>query len=81
MVILNGKFYQIKTDGVAKRVVDNSTTPFSAVTFFNKERSLPLTGEMNYQELFSQIDKQLPTLNLPYAIRLGSPLEPCITAI
>ncbi|MBV9385013.1 MAG: acetolactate decarboxylase [Chroococcidiopsidaceae cyanobacterium CP_BM_ER_R8_30] len=70
MVILDGKFYQIKTDGVAYPVTDNSKTPFSAVTFFRRERSLHLTGKMTYQELEQQIDKQLPTSNLPYAIRL-----------
>jgi acetolactate decarboxylase len=69
LVILNGKSYQIKKDGVAYRVADNSKTPFSAVTFFHKERSLRLHELMTYQELQMQIDKQLPTLNLPYAIR------------
>ena len=70
MVILNGKFYQIKADGVAYPVADNSKTPFSAVTFFRRERSLRLTGLLTYQQLLSQIDEQLPTKNLPYAIRL-----------
>lgn len=70
MVILNGKFYQIKTDGVAYPVADNSKTPFSTVTFFRRQRSLRLSGQMTYQELQQQLDKQLPTLNLPYAIRL-----------
>ncbi len=70
LVILNGKSYQIKTDGVAYRVADNSKIPFSTVTFFHKERSLRLSTLMSYQELQIQIDKQLPTSNLPYAIRL-----------
>lgn len=70
MVVLNGKFYQIKSDGVAYPIANNSKTPFSTVTFFHKERSLRLNGLMTQQELFSQIDKQLPTSNLPYAIRL-----------
>jgi len=61
---------QIKTDGVAYPVTDNSKTAFSAVTFFRRERSLRLTGQMTYQELQQQIDEQLPTSNLPYAIRL-----------
>lgn len=69
-VILNGKFYQLKADGVAYPVTDNSKTPFSTVTFFRTERSLRLTGKMTYQELLSQIDEHLPTSNLPYAIRL-----------
>ncbi len=70
LVVLNGKFYQIKADGVAYPVADDSKTPLSAVTFFRGERSLRLTGKMTYQELLSQIDSQLPTSNLPYAIRL-----------
>ncbi|MDF5730154.1 MAG: acetolactate decarboxylase [Rhizonema sp. PD38] len=70
MVVLDGRFYQIRADGVAYPVTDNSKTPFSAVTFFWKEQSLPLTRLLTYQKLQQQIDEQLPTLNLPYAIRL-----------
>lgn len=70
MVVLNGKAYQIKMDGVAYPVSDKAKTPFSAVTFFRSERSLRLTGQTTYQELQQQIDKQLSTSNLPYAIRL-----------
>ncbi len=42
MVLLNGKFYQIKTDGVAYAVADEVKTPFSAVTFFRGEQSASL---------------------------------------
>ena len=38
--------------------------------FFRGERSLRLTGRITDQELQQQIDKQLPTSNLPYAVRL-----------
>jgi acetolactate decarboxylase len=70
MVVLNGKFYQIKADGVAYPVADEVKTPFSAVTFFRRERSLRLTGLLTYQELQQQIGERLPTQNLPYAIRI-----------
>ena len=70
MVGLDGKSYQVKTDGVAYPVVDTVKTPFFVVTFFHKERSLRLSGQLTYQDLQQQIDKQLPTQNLPYAIRL-----------
>lgn len=70
MVVLDGKVYQIKSDGVAYSVTDEVRTPFSAVTVFHRERSLHLTGQITYQELQQQINKQLPTPNLPYAIRL-----------
>lgn len=70
MVFLNGKFHQIKNDGIASSVDDQVKTPFAVVTSFEKEQSIPLTGEINYQELQQQINKKLPTLNLPYAIRI-----------
>lgn len=70
MVVLNGKVYQIKTDGAAYPVVDTVRTPFSAVTFFRRERSLRLAGQLTYEKLQQQINEQLPTPNLPYAIRL-----------
>ncbi|MBD2775690.1 acetolactate decarboxylase [Iningainema sp. BLCCT55] len=40
------------------------------MTFFRRERSLRLTGQMNYQELQQLLDEKLPSKNLPYAIRL-----------
>ena len=70
MVGLDGKFYQVKTDGVAYPVTNEMKTPFSTVTFFRRERSLRLNGQMNYQELQQQLDARLPTQNLPYAIRI-----------
>lgn len=70
MILLNGKAYQIKADGKAYPVADDAKTPFSAVTFFRKERSLRLTGKMTYDQLQQEINKKLPTSNLPYAIRI-----------
>jgi acetolactate decarboxylase len=70
MVVLNGSVYQVKADGVADVVADNVKTPFYTVTSFRKERSLSLTGQMTYQAMQQQIDRQLPSLNLPYAMRI-----------
>jgi acetolactate decarboxylase len=70
MVLLDGKFYQIKTDGIAYSVADQATTPFAVVTFFQRPRSLHLKGQFTYQQLQQQIDQQLPTTNTPYAIRV-----------
>jgi acetolactate decarboxylase len=70
MVMLDGKVYQIKADGVAGLIADGVRTPFAAVTFFHPEQSLRLDGAMTYEQLQQQITQQLPTSNLPYAIRL-----------
>jgi acetolactate decarboxylase len=70
MVALDGKFYQIKTDGLAYPIADEIKTPFATVTFFRKERSLQLSGQITYEGLQQQISNLLPTPNLPYAIRI-----------
>jgi acetolactate decarboxylase len=70
MVAIDGSVYQVKADGVADAVADNVKTPFYTVTSFRKDRSLPLTGQITYQAMQQQIDTQLPSLNLPYAIRI-----------
>lgn len=69
-VVLDRQVYQIRSDGVAYSVRDEAKTPFSTVTFFQKDRSLRLTGQLTYQALQQQINQQLPTQNLPYAIRI-----------
>lgn len=70
MILLNGKAYQVRMNGLVYPVADAAKTPFSVVTFFHKARSLRLMGHLTYQDLQQQLDKQLPTPNLPYAVRL-----------
>ena len=70
MVVLDGRVYQVKSDGLAYSPADEVKTSFFAVTFFRKERSFLLSGQSTYQDLQQQINHQLPSQNLPYAIRI-----------
>jgi acetolactate decarboxylase len=70
MVGLDGKFYQIKSNGVASIIPDAMTSPFAVVTFFKSQKLIKLEGQMNYQQLQQSLDKRLPTKNYPYAIRI-----------
>ncbi|MBN3908628.1 MAG: acetolactate decarboxylase [Nostoc sp. NMS1] len=70
MVGLNGKFYQIKADGVASVIPDSMRSPFATVTFFKPETLINLEGQMNYEQLQQSLDWRLPTKNYPYAIRI-----------
>ena len=42
MVAVDGKFYQVKTDGKAYPVSPAQKTPFGEVTFFKAEKTLDL---------------------------------------
>ena len=70
MVAVDDKFYQVKTDGVAYPVAPAQKTPFSEVTFFKADKTLALSEPLDYQQLEKFILNQLPTQNLPYAIKI-----------
>jgi acetolactate decarboxylase len=65
MIGLDGKFYQVKADGVASVIPDSMKSPFATVIFFKPENLINLEGEMNYQELQRSLDERLPTKNYP----------------
>ena len=70
MIGLEGKFYQIKTDGIAYLVDDSMKTPFATVTFFESDKSALLNNVENYGQLKQYLDKLLPTKNIFYAIKI-----------
>jgi acetolactate decarboxylase len=70
MLALDGNYYQIKTDGIAYPVSDNLTTPFATVTHFETDESFRLEKPMNLTELEQYLDRNLPSENLFYAIRV-----------
>jgi acetolactate decarboxylase len=72
MVLLNGTFYQIKSDGNVYVANDSLKTPFADVTYFEPDSQLLLTSNspLNYSELQQYLDGQLPTKNIFYAVRI-----------
>ena len=70
MVALDGECYQIKADGVAYPVKSDMTTPFSTVTFFEPDQSAAIKNAGNFTQLSGQLDEQLPSRNVFYALRI-----------
>jgi acetolactate decarboxylase len=70
MIALEGRFYQIKSDGRVYPVPDTARTPFAEVTFFRPQKKLTREQPLNYQELEKYLDSQLPSVNLPCAVRI-----------
>ncbi|MEH1889855.1 MAG: acetolactate decarboxylase [Nostoc sp.] len=70
MIGLDGKFYQIRADGVASLLPDSMTSPFASVTFFKPQTLINLEGQINYQQLQQSLDQRLLSKNYPYAIRI-----------
>ncbi|MFA5335450.1 MAG: acetolactate decarboxylase [Candidatus Omnitrophota bacterium] len=70
MVALDGEFYQIKSDGLAYDVSGTAKTPFSEVTFFEADKTVPLDKPMDMKQLQEYLDTFMPTNNIFYAVRI-----------
>ncbi len=75
MVAVDGRFYQVKSDGVAYSLSDSMITPFSVVTFFDAEETINLGGRYNLSELQGYLDNSLESDNLFYAIRIDGTFD------
>lgn len=70
MIALDGKFYQIKSNGYAYRVDDSQKTPFSVVTFFKMQTKQRLKNGLTYSQFKRQESKYLASPNIFYAIKI-----------
>lgn len=71
MVGLDGKFYQIKTNGKAYLINDTMKTPFAEVTFFKADTTVTLNDSIeSYAQLQTYLDRLLPTPNIFFAFRI-----------
>ena len=70
MIELDGIVYQVKSDGVAYTVSDNTTIPFAAVTYFDTDIQKEVAAGISLTELEAYLDSIIPTQNIFYAIRI-----------
>jgi len=69
MLLLDGVFYQVGSDGKVRRPPGGVTTPFAAVVQFEPELTEVL-GPGSYAGVRDRIDALIPTRNLFAAVRL-----------
>lgn len=70
MIVMNGKVFQIRSDGKVYPVADSTRTPFATVTNFEADTVFTLTGPLSYEELSALLDSLIPTPNIFYAIQI-----------
>ncbi|MEI8063962.1 MAG: acetolactate decarboxylase, partial [Verrucomicrobiota bacterium] len=75
MLALDGRFYQIRSDGNVYPATDNMRTPFATVLFFHATRSIILTNVASLHALEQELDRQLSSPNAFYAFRLEVEIE------
>jgi acetolactate decarboxylase len=60
MVVLDGKIYQVKSDGVAYAAADSTFVPFAAVTYFNNDGETNLDSGLDFAGLQKALDRVIP---------------------
>ncbi len=70
MIILNGKVYRVSYNGKVSQPPNSEKSPFVTEVFFRGGKTLHLKTETDYKRLTEFIDKNLPSKNLIYAIKV-----------
>lgn len=69
-LIVDGVFYQVRSDGRVHEPPDSAVMPWAAVSFFEAQITYELPQTLTYAELAGFLDPYLPTVNTYYALRL-----------
>ena len=75
LMALDGRFYQIRSDGHVYPATDTMRTPFATVTHFEPTRTLVLTNVPSLHALEQQLDALLPNKNAFQAFRIEAEVE------
>ncbi len=70
MVAVEGKFYQVKSDGKVYPVIPTQKTPFAEVISFHADKTLDIGEISNLKQLEDYLSRQLPSPNFPYAFKI-----------
>jgi len=70
MVMLDGKIYQITSEGRVNIIEETALTPFSCVSFYRPATHDELDRELDYEAFLEWLTGLLPSPNIFYAIRI-----------
>lgn len=71
LLLFEGTFYNVKSSGAVVTPPDEMKTPFCSVTTFYPEKTIKLEKGMNFKSFTEFLDKELPSLNYFYAVKLS----------
>jgi len=75
MVVVDGHFFQVRSDGSAREVQDSVLSPFAAVTAFSPDHSITLENCPDLSYLTSQFDALRQSDNFFYALRVDGTFD------
>jgi acetolactate decarboxylase len=79
MVALDGKFFQLRSDGSATPVHPDQKTPFATVNFFREDANFDISQPIDKKGLQAFINQAIDSLNLFFAIRVDGVFAKVVT--
>lgn len=70
MVVFDGQFYQVRSNGEAHEVPDDVLSPFAMVTYFVPEQTVELTDCPDLATMLTKIDRLRNSENIFFSIRV-----------
>jgi acetolactate decarboxylase len=75
MVVLDGHFFQVRSDGSVREVQDNVLSPFAAMTAFSAEQAITVDYCPDLSHLTPHIDALRSSDNFFYALRVDGTFD------
>ena len=75
MIEIDHQIYQVKSDGTVYPIDDKMKAPFAVVTYFKPDQTVKVTEPMDCAGLKTYLDSQLPTENIPYAVKISGTFD------
>lgn len=70
MTELDGKVYQITSDGKVHLVKDTVKTPYAVVTDFKADKKVDIKSPIDYKQLQDLLMASIPSKNIMYAVKI-----------
>ena len=74
-LVIDGVFYQVRSDGSVHVMPKSATLPWVSVTHFAPESELTLPSGLTFETLSATVDPTLPTVNTYYAVRIDGEFD------
>ena len=75
MVIVDGRFFQVRGDGSVREVREDVLSPFAALTAFSADQAISLEYCPDLSHLTAQFDALRPSDNFFYALRVDGTFD------
>ncbi|MCP4088693.1 MAG: acetolactate decarboxylase [Gammaproteobacteria bacterium] len=75
MVVLDGKVYQLKSDGKVYSVEQETGTPYACVNFFSPDSEEHIERKLDFPQLTRLLGRMIPSPNMIYAVRIEGSFE------